>query len=222
MPLKTCTSGGKSGWKWGDSGHCYTGPGAKKKAIKQGIAIEGPDKFKKMASEDPEIFMADALDSLGLVVGFVHNSTLAKNEPTWGAVNKNLLPQIAFAETGNEDKHSTWKFPHHWVQGGKITDEEDGVYGTGTLYLHKGGLHSAWAAANGARSGEQSSLEVKAHLRKHMAAIGETKQATAQWYGVSEKELDILDETFIIAGLLTEEDLAMHPADKLSEFLVQE
>jgi hypothetical protein len=47
MPLKRCTIDGKSGWKWGDKGHCYTGPGAKKKAIKQGVAVEGPEGFKK-------------------------------------------------------------------------------------------------------------------------------------------------------------------------------
>lgn len=35
---------------------CYTGPGAKKKAIKQGIAIEGPKKFKKMANEADKEF----------------------------------------------------------------------------------------------------------------------------------------------------------------------
>lgn len=39
MPLKQCQIGGKSGWKWGDSGKCYTGPDAKKKAIAQAIAI---------------------------------------------------------------------------------------------------------------------------------------------------------------------------------------
>lgn len=48
MPLKQCNVDGKSGWKWGDSGHCYTGPEGKKKAIKQGIAIEGPEKFSKI------------------------------------------------------------------------------------------------------------------------------------------------------------------------------
>jgi hypothetical protein len=57
MPLKKCREGGKSGWKYGDSGKCYTGPGAKKKAIKQGIAIDGPDGFKAEA----ELF-ADELD----------------------------------------------------------------------------------------------------------------------------------------------------------------
>lgn len=56
MPLKRC---GKNGWKWGDSGKCYEGPGGKKKAIKQGLAIEGPDKFKKevTASELLEIYI---------------------------------------------------------------------------------------------------------------------------------------------------------------------
>jgi len=47
MPLQRC---GKGGWRWGDVGKCYEGPGGKKKAIRQGIAIEGPDKFKKEAS----------------------------------------------------------------------------------------------------------------------------------------------------------------------------
>lgn len=37
MPLKKCGSGG---WKWGDSGKCFTGPGARQKALEQGRAIE--------------------------------------------------------------------------------------------------------------------------------------------------------------------------------------
>ena len=49
MPLKKCQKGGKSGYKWGDSGKCYTyttgnktsQKSAKKKAIKQGLAIGG-------------------------------------------------------------------------------------------------------------------------------------------------------------------------------------
>jgi len=49
MPLKRC---GEDGYKWGDAGKCYTGPDAKKKAIKQGIAIEGPKKFSEKASEE--------------------------------------------------------------------------------------------------------------------------------------------------------------------------
>lgn len=38
MPLMECTVNGKKGWKYGKNGKCYTGPGAKKKAIKQGVA----------------------------------------------------------------------------------------------------------------------------------------------------------------------------------------
>ena len=46
MPLKKCSSNGKSGWQYG-SGKCYTGPGAKKRAIKNGLAMVGPEKFKE-------------------------------------------------------------------------------------------------------------------------------------------------------------------------------
>ena len=40
MPVKRCTSRGKPGYKWGDKGKCYTGPGARVKAAKQGRAIK--------------------------------------------------------------------------------------------------------------------------------------------------------------------------------------
>lgn len=40
MPLMKCTKDGKSGYKFGDEGHCYTGPNAKANAAKQGRAIE--------------------------------------------------------------------------------------------------------------------------------------------------------------------------------------
>ena len=40
MPVKTCTVNGKSGYKWGDKGKCYTGPNSRQKALEQGRAIE--------------------------------------------------------------------------------------------------------------------------------------------------------------------------------------
>lgn len=54
MPLKKCSSGGKPGFKWGDTGKCYTytagddasRKAAKVKAIKQGLA-EGGGTFKE-------------------------------------------------------------------------------------------------------------------------------------------------------------------------------
>ena len=50
MPLQKCSDEGASGWRWGKSGKCYTGSDSKKKAIQQGISIEGPEKFQRMAS----------------------------------------------------------------------------------------------------------------------------------------------------------------------------
>lgn len=48
MPLQRCKKDGQNGWQYGQGGACYTGPGAKKKAIKQGIAIQenGGPKFE--------------------------------------------------------------------------------------------------------------------------------------------------------------------------------
>ncbi len=40
MPIMSCSKGGKSGYKWGKNGHCYTGSGARAKAAKQGRAIK--------------------------------------------------------------------------------------------------------------------------------------------------------------------------------------
>jgi hypothetical protein len=40
MPVMKCVNkDGKSGWKYGDSGTCYTGPDAKKKVEEQAAAI---------------------------------------------------------------------------------------------------------------------------------------------------------------------------------------
>ena len=38
MPIKKCSTKGKSGYKWGNSGKCYVGKGAKGKAEKQAAA----------------------------------------------------------------------------------------------------------------------------------------------------------------------------------------
>jgi len=90
---------------------------------------------------------------------YSHNSTIKDGEPSWGDVDKTKLPREAFADMGEEDKKSTWKYPHHWISAGK-------------MYLHEGGLNAAWAAAQGARSGQEASASVKSHLRKHRNALG--------------------------------------------------
>ena len=88
------------------------------------------------------------------IENFTHNSTLDKSEPTWGSVDKTKLPQLAFADKGEADKKSTWGYPHHWIEGGTKTNA-NGIYTDGTMYLHKGGLDAAWAAAEGAHTGKK-------------------------------------------------------------------
>lgn len=39
MPVQRCTRNNRRGFRWGASGKCYTGPGARGKAAKQGRAI---------------------------------------------------------------------------------------------------------------------------------------------------------------------------------------
>ena len=70
MPLQNCTDSGKSGWRWGKSGKCYTGPDGKKKAIQQGISIEGPEKFQRMASSR-EIDISE--DDISLISYALHD-----------------------------------------------------------------------------------------------------------------------------------------------------
>ncbi len=84
MPLKRCGTGGK-GWQYG-SGKCYTGPGAKKKAIKQGVAIDGPDKFKAEMSKGEEI-LPEELDE---ILEEIEDDEINKN-PYIHAVKKYLI-----------------------------------------------------------------------------------------------------------------------------------
>jgi hypothetical protein len=40
MPLMKCQVDGKQGWKWGESGKCFSGSQGRSKALEQGRAIE--------------------------------------------------------------------------------------------------------------------------------------------------------------------------------------
>lgn len=53
MPIKICTSKGKKGKRWGDSGKCYTGPEAHKKAAAQAAAAYASG-YKKENTEIEE------------------------------------------------------------------------------------------------------------------------------------------------------------------------
>jgi hypothetical protein len=104
-------------------------------------------------------------------MSFSHTSRTMEREPAWGEVDKSRLPRLAFAERGEPGLKSTWKYPHHWVRRPRFIGA-DGVYLDGELYLHRGGLAAAWAAAQGARSGERAPAGVIAHLRAHRRDLG--------------------------------------------------
>ena len=99
-----------------------------------------------------------------------HTDEMDDEEPDWGDVDKSELPRNAFADQGDPDLKSTWRFPHHWVRGGQIGEND--IFESGDLLLHRGGLNAAFAAAQGARSGEEASEEVMEHLRAHRVSIG--------------------------------------------------
>lgn len=40
MPVQQCKRDGKSGYKWGNEGFCYTGSQSKELALRQGRAIQ--------------------------------------------------------------------------------------------------------------------------------------------------------------------------------------
>lgn len=107
-------------------------------------------------------------------MAFKHNSKLSKDEGKWSEVDKKKLPRIAFADMGEEDKKTSWKYPHHFCPDGDNEDEK-GCYTTGTMYLHKRGLNAARAASKGARSGKKASKEVMDHLDQHADDLGMTK-----------------------------------------------
>lgn len=58
MPLRACRRGGQSGWQYGDTGKCYVGPGSKRRALAQAVAI---DTDRKRRGEEPEFVEKDAI-----------------------------------------------------------------------------------------------------------------------------------------------------------------
>ena len=115
MPLKKCTVDGKSGYQWGDVGKCYTGPSAKKKAIKQGVAIEGPKKFSQKAVEENIALSAEDIDA---IVSFMYDegnsntsivATIAalsssKTKKEWDKIDKKELKRDTKKEKKEHEK----------------------------------------------------------------------------------------------------------------------
>ncbi|MDH4127166.1 MAG: ATP-dependent Clp protease proteolytic subunit [Spirochaetota bacterium] len=127
-----------------------------------------------------------------------NSSRIAESEPSWATIDKRELPKEAFAD-GRSENASEWSYPHHFVTDGNVNEETE-RYETGTMYLHKGGLNAAWAAAQGARTGEKANEYIINHLNKHRKDLGLTDKNTTKmsnltkFYNLS----DEADETSIL------------------------
>jgi len=106
-----------------------------------------------------------------IVKALNHNSKVSDDEPAWGVIDKSSVPRNGNANYGEAADKSSWEYPHHWVKSGK--KNSDGVYVSGDMYLHRGGLNVAWAEAQG-KSGKKASPSVIAHLQRHRTALGLT------------------------------------------------
>ena len=115
MPLKKCTADGKAGYQWGDAGKCYTGPDAKKKAIKQGVAIEGPKKFSQKALEQNIALSAEDIDAISSFMydeGYSNTSIVAtiaallsgKTKKEWDKIDKKELKRDTKKEKKEHEK----------------------------------------------------------------------------------------------------------------------
>lgn len=107
---------------------------------------------------EPEAIAGDAARA-----ALTHNSETVDDEPAWGEVEKNELPDVAFADL------EARSFPHHFVRNAERDPETGRIVG-GELFLHRGGLGTARAAAAGARSGQEASQKVIDHLAGHPSA----------------------------------------------------
>lgn len=97
MPLKRC---GNKGWKWGNSGHCYEGKEGKKMAIKQGIAIEGPEKFsQKVRSE--EILLDD--DDIKVISEYMYENNFSLGNIVAITTSLKMIQDEGFTEDLTED-----------------------------------------------------------------------------------------------------------------------
>jgi len=66
MPIMSCSSGGKSGYKWGNSGHCYTGPNARARAAAQAAAAYA-NGYKGDGKEYSSDDIADMISIMGIL-----------------------------------------------------------------------------------------------------------------------------------------------------------
>jgi hypothetical protein len=108
--------------------------------------------------------------------GFTHSNKLANDEPDWGSIDQSALPRAAFAHQGDPGDKGTWRYPHHWVQGGDSKDHY-GTYKNDRMYLHQEGLNVAWEMAQLEDGEEGISQQIIKHLKAHRRALGLEKKS---------------------------------------------
>lgn len=109
---------------------------------------------------------------------FDHTSQTADDEPDWGNVDKTPLPPEAYGNwpEGPEftlQKKGSWSHPHHHIVNGEMGEND--IYTSGTLYVNRGGVAAAWAAAQGARSGVKANDYITNHIDEHRSDLGMTE-----------------------------------------------
>jgi len=169
------------------------------KSFRGGLDDEVEDEDDADGDESAEMAKSD--DGERMDKALTHNSKIDSNEPSWGSVDKTKLPRGAHAVTGEANKKSTWKYPHHWVKGGgKLSDL--GVYTTGDMLCHRGGVIAAWSALMGARSGQRGPQAAIQHVQRHRKALGLEKSVAREGIELCVKcsveyvlkDTDVLDE----------------------------
>jgi hypothetical protein len=118
MPVQSCQINNENGFKWGEQGKCYTGPGAKKKALEQGIAI-GEYEFAKTYNDYPKAASENAKRALdwideygrdvvkaGTLVGLARANQLSKRE----AITRDTIARMAAFNRHRENSKIDPKF----------------------------------------------------------------------------------------------------------------
>jgi len=103
-----------------------------------------------------------------------HSSSIDPNEPKWEEIDETKLPMSAFAEVGDPEDRSTWKYPHHFVKNGVIG--ESGLYESGELFLHRGKL---LALANSFEKSKDTDKVVLSEITKHIKDLGLNRKEEA-------------------------------------------
>lgn len=148
MPLMTCSIDGISGYKWGESGTCYTGPQARQKALAQGAAIHVS---KSVYLEDIALKEFCELHNVtgSELLAALDDDSQTKTHPGTSRVvktvdDKNLVFGFANVCLGTDGEH-----PLDW--DGDVTDPsdlEDAAYNFVLKYRKTGTEHKGEAVGD--------------------------------------------------------------------------